>query len=72
MLCDRSVLAMTFKGKSRVIKPERSKWVWVYGIYRYSQQHFSYIVVFSFIDGGNWSTKRKQPTCRKSLTNFIT
>jgi hypothetical protein len=25
-------------------------------------------VVVRFIDGGNWSTRRKQPTCRKSLT----
>ena len=30
------------------------------------QQYFSYIVAFSFIVGG------KSPTCRKSLTNFIT
>ena len=34
--------------------------------------HFSYIVAISFICGGNWSTRRKPPTCRKSLTNFIT
>ena len=26
----------------------------------------------SFIGGGNRSTRRKPPTCRKSLTNFIT
>jgi len=26
----------------------------------------------SFIDGGNQRTQRKPPTCRKSLTNFIT
>jgi hypothetical protein len=26
----------------------------------------------SFIAGGNQSTRRKPPTCRKSLTNFIT
>jgi hypothetical protein len=25
----------------------------------------------SFIDGGNRSSRRKPPTCRKSLTNFI-
>jgi hypothetical protein len=25
-----------------------------------------------FIGGGNRSTQRKPPTCRKSLTNFIT
>ena len=33
---------------------------------------FSYIVVVSFIGGGNRSTQRKPPICRKSLTNFIT
>jgi len=26
----------------------------------------------SFIGGGNQSTRTKLPTCRKSLTNFIT
>ena len=26
----------------------------------------------SFIGGGNWSSQRKPPICRKSLTNFIT
>ena len=36
------------------------------------QQYFSYIVVFSFIAGGNRSTRRKPPTNCKSLTNFIT
>ena len=32
--------------------------------------NFSYIVAVSFIDGGDWSTRRKQQTCRKSLTNY--
>jgi hypothetical protein len=32
----------------------------------------AYIVDVSFIGGGNRSTRRKPPTCRKSLTNFIT
>jgi hypothetical protein len=32
----------------------------------------SYIVVVSFIGGGNRSTQRKPPACRKSLTNLIT
>jgi hypothetical protein len=36
------------------------------------QQYVSYIVAFSFIGGGNRSTRRKPSTCRKSLTNFIT
>ena len=31
-----------------------------------------YIMAVSFIGGGNRSTRRKSPTCRKSLTNFIT
>jgi hypothetical protein len=34
------------------------------------QQYFSYIVAVSFIGGGNRSTRRKPPTCCKSLTNF--
>jgi len=29
-------------------------------------------VTVSFIDGGNQSTRRKPPTCHKSLTKFIT
>jgi len=36
------------------------------------QQYFSYIMVVSFIGGGNRSTQRKPPTCHKSQTNFIT
>jgi hypothetical protein len=35
-------------------------------------QHYSYIVAVMFIVGENWSTGRNPPTCRKSLTNFIT
>ena len=46
--------------------------VWDYGVQRHLQQYFSYIVVVSFIGGGNRSTRRKPPTGRKSLTNFIT
>ena len=41
-------------------------------IYCHFQQNFSYIVAVSFIGGGNRSTQWKPPTCRKSLTNFIT
>jgi len=33
---------------------------------------YSYIMMVSFIGGRHQSTRRKQPTCRKSLTNFIT
>jgi len=36
------------------------------------KQYFSYIVAVSFIGGGNWSAWRKQMTCCKSQTNFIT
>jgi len=31
-----------------------------------------YIVAVTFISGGNRSTRRKPPTCHKSLTYFIT
>jgi len=31
----------------------------VYGVYRHSQQYFSYIVTVSFIGGGNRSTRKK-------------
>ena len=43
-----------------------------YSVQRHFQQYFSYIVVVNFIGGGNRNTRRKPPTCRKSLTNFIT
>jgi len=33
---------------------------------------FRYILAVSFISVGNQCTLRKPPTCRKSLTNFIT
>jgi hypothetical protein len=42
------------------------------GLYRHFQQYYSYIVAVSFIGGGNRRTRIKPPTCRKSLTNFIT
>ena len=41
----------------------------IYDVWCHFQQYFSYIVVVSFIGGGN---ARKPPTCDKSLTNFIT
>jgi len=34
------------------------------------QQYFSYIVVVSFIGGGNQSTRRKPLICHKSLINL--
>ena len=36
----------------------------------FSVQYFSYIMVVSCIGGGNRSTRRKPPTCRKSMTNL--
>jgi hypothetical protein len=44
----------------------------VYGAYHHFQYYFRNIVEVSFIGGGNPCTRRKPPTCRKSLTNFIT
>ena len=41
-------------------------------VFNASQQYLSYIVAVSSIGVRNWSTQRKPPTCRKSLTNFIT
>jgi hypothetical protein len=40
--------------------------------YRHFQQYFSYIMAVSFNGGGDRNTRRKLPTCRKSLTHFIT
>ena len=45
---------------------------YINGVLRHFQHYFSYIVAFSFIGGGNRSTRRTSPTCRKSLTNLIT
>jgi hypothetical protein len=36
------------------------------------KQYFSYIMAFSFIGGGNWSTWRKPLTFHRSMTNLIT
>ena len=41
-------------------------------VHLHVQQYFNYTVLVSFIGGGNRSTRSKPPTCRKSLTNFIT
>jgi hypothetical protein len=41
-----------------------------YDVLRHIQQYFSYIVAVSFIDGENRSTRRKLPTCSKSLTTL--
>jgi len=37
------------------------------GVWRHFQQYFSYIKAISFIGGGTRRTRRKPPTCRKSL-----
>jgi len=42
-------------------------YVFVWWCLRHFQQYFSYIVMGSFIGGGNQRTRRKPPTCRKSL-----
>ena len=47
-------------------------WLWGYGVQRHFQQYSSYIVAVSSIGGGNRSIRRKQQTCHKTLTNFIT
>jgi hypothetical protein len=39
---------------------------------RYRERQHQDIVAVSFIGGGNRRIRRKPPTCRKSLTNFIT
>jgi len=48
-------------------------WVF-YGVQPHFQQYFSYIVVVSFIGGGNRSTRRKPPkdilTCITNYFNF--
>jgi hypothetical protein len=46
--------------------------VWFMVFKDHFHQYFSYIVEVNSIGGGKWSTRRKEPTCRKSLTNFIT
>ena len=38
----------------------------------YPPKYLSYIVAVSFIGEGNRSTRRKSPSYRKSMTNFIT
>jgi hypothetical protein len=43
-----------------------------YGVECHFQQYLRYIVTVSVIGEENRSTRIKPPTCRKSLTNFIT
>jgi hypothetical protein len=49
----------------------RIDWL-VNGILRHFQQYFSYIVAVSLSGRRNRSTRRKPPSCHKSLTHFIT
>ena len=53
-------------------KEEKKKFLQIMVFNATFQQYFSCIMTVSFIDGGNRSNRRKSPTCRKSLTNFIT
>jgi hypothetical protein len=43
---------------------------WFMVFYATFKKYFSYIVAVSFIGGGNWSTRRKPPTCHKPLTIY--
>jgi hypothetical protein len=67
-----------YRGINKLCETRRRKGTYwysdglVYGVWRHFQQYFSYIVAVSFIGEGNRSTRRKPPTCRKSLTKFIT
>ena len=49
-----------------------SGWFGLWGLKPLSTLFQLYRGVVSFIGGGNRSTQRKQPFCRKSLTNYIT
>jgi hypothetical protein len=41
------------------------------GVKRHFQQHSSYVVAISFINGGKPEFLEKTPACHKSLTKFI-
>jgi len=40
---------------------------WIYGAESHFQQYLDYIVAISLLGGGTRSTRRKPPTCHKSL-----
>ena len=46
--------------------------VWFGLVWFMALRYFSYILAVSCIGGGNRSTRRKPPTCRKSLIKLIT
>ena len=57
----------SFQFRSLSVLSFLCKW---YGLVGGIQRHFQQY--FSFIGGEYHSTRRKPPTCRKSMTNFIT
>jgi hypothetical protein len=60
---------------SKIIKQDKSSKYYTLCVEQNTvnfQQYFSFIVAVSCIGGGNRRFRRKPPTCRKSLTNFIT
>jgi len=74
--CSATNLAGTTDGKPLHLNVTESKillYVCLFDdVERHFLQYFSYIVAVSFIVGGKRRTRRKQPTCHKSLTTFIT
>ena len=69
--CNGAVIQVfsTYREHSKVVANYESG---VRGVVFYATfNNNSYIVVVSFIGGGNWSTWRKPTTCRKSLTHFF-
>ena len=79
MLCHIDVIDVTWQihDKHTLVDMLSLKWAshrfsfgLVYGVLKNFQQYFSYIAVVNFIGGGNRRTRKKPPTCRKSLTNY--
>ena len=66
-------LMKVFNNKNNVSLYYNLKKEWVGGLWciHHFQQYFSFITAVSVIGGGNWSTSRKPPIYRMSLTNFI-
>ena len=58
-LCNQYLLPCTNVVSSN---PFQTRCTW-YNI-RHLQRYFCYIVAVCFIGGGNWSTRRKPPTCQ--------
>ena len=64
--CDMYGKKFTYKWQFKWVRVR----VMVFNVHHF-QQYISYIVAVSFIGGGNQSNRKKPPTRRKSLTNFI-